>query len=110
MDQTRFRAGVLLAAAGGIVFVIATIASGSDAVFAVGVALVGLGLLVHLTDPIARRIPLMGAGLALAVAGAALDAVATAMHAHGALNTVGVVLLIGGAGGAVAASRSSSDP
>ena len=86
----RFRTGVALMVLGGVVFVVASFAD-SDALFAVAIGLVGCGLLVHLSDPIAYRKPLTAAGLGLAAAGAFADAALTASGNSG----VGGAIAIG---------------
>ncbi|MEA2478572.1 MAG: hypothetical protein QOJ07_494 [Thermoleophilaceae bacterium] len=93
MNQTRFRTGVALLIAGGVVFAVATGLS-SNALFAAAVALVGLGLAVHLTDPVIYRVPLAAAGLVVAIGAALADAVLTAGGHDGlatSATTVGIV-------------------
>ena len=97
MQQTRFRIGVAVLIAGGIVFAVA-LATGGDAVYGTAVALVGVGLAVHLTDPIVRRIPLMAVGLMVAIAGAALDSAFTYAGKQNAANTIGVLGIVAGVG------------
>jgi hypothetical protein len=93
----RFRTGVALMALGGVVYIAASLAE-SDALFAVAIALVGCGLLVHLSDPIAYRNPLTAFGLTLAAAGAFADAILTATNSSGAGGTIALAALGAGVG------------
>jgi hypothetical protein len=91
----RFRTGVALIALGGVFYVIASIES-SDALFAVAIALVGVGLLVHLTDPVVYRNLLTAAALVVAIAGAFTDAALTATDHSGAGTAVATSVLVVG--------------
>src|SRR4051812_39723190 len=95
----RFRSGGALMALGGLVYVAASFAE-SDALFAVAIALVGCGLLVHLSDPIAYRNPLTAFGLTLAAVGAFADAILTATDSSGPGGAIALAAL--GAGVAIA--------
>ena len=100
----RFRAGVVLMVLGGVVYVVASFAD-SDALFAIAIGLVGCGLLVHLSDPIAYRNPVTAAGLGLAAAGAFADAVLTASGHSGAGGAIAIGALVVGVAVAIVSRR-----
>lgn len=89
---------------GGIVYLVASIES-SNALFAVAIGLVGCGLLVHLSDPIAYRNPVTALGLGLAAAGAFVDAALTAADKSGAGTAIALAALVVGVVIAVVSRR-----
>lgn len=105
----RFRTGVALMVAGGVVFAWASVES-SDALFAVAIGLVGLGLLVHLSDPVVLSVPLTALALGAAAAAAFADAALTASHRSGVGSAVAIVVLLAGVAVAAWSRRGAAAP
>ena len=103
----RFRTGVVLMALGGVAYLAAHAAT-SDALFALALAAVAAGLIVHLTDPVVLRAPVTVVALLVAIAGAGTDAVLAANGETGPASAVAVAALV--AGVAVAAASRKLGP
>lgn len=105
MDRRRFRVAVGIALAGGAAYAWAYLAA-SNPLYATAVGLVGVALLVALTDPVMRGDALAATGLLVAIASAFADAALTASGRSGALTALTTVALVAGAGVAIVARRS----
>ncbi len=100
----RFRLGVAVIVLGGVLYAVAS-AKSSDPLFAVAVALVGCGLLVHLSDPVVYRNAITAAALVVAVGGAFADAALTASGSSSTGTAVATVVLVLGTVVAVVSRR-----
>lgn len=105
MDQTRFRIGLTLIALGGVAYLVALGVGAAPPGYAPAPGLVALGLAVHLSDRVMRRSTVTAAGLVLAVASAAADAVLSALDRGGAGSALATVGLVVGVLVAVVARR-----
>ncbi len=93
-----------VALAGGVTYAWAYLAS-SDPLYATAVGLVGVALLVALTDPVMRGDALAASGLLVAIVSAFADAALTASGHSGALTALTTVALVAGVGVAIVARR-----
>lgn len=109
MDQTRFRTGIALMVLGGGVYVAAALDT-SNTLYAIAIALFGLGLLVHLTDPLMYSNPLVAIGLILAIASSFTDAALTATSNTGTPTAVAFAGIVAGVVIAAAARALAKKP